>query len=151
MPPLVRADASPEIGTGHLMRTLALAQAWIDAGGRVRWLLAEAPAPLVAQIEAEGIAIDRATQLADALARDASAVADVDGDRFDNRFLEGLGPAGRRTLVVDDMARRSVYPVGFVLNQNADADRSDYPADATCRFLLGSRFALVACGWLGWM
>ena len=33
---IIRADATPAIGHGHLMRCLALAQAWQDAGGRGR-------------------------------------------------------------------------------------------------------------------
>jgi UDP-2,4-diacetamido-2,4,6-trideoxy-beta-L-altropyranose hydrolase len=150
---LVRADASKDIGTGHLMRMLALAQAWIDSGGRARWLLAEAPDALVARIEAESIPIDRVrgpagatqdgAQLRDALAQDPSAVAVLDGESFDGEYLVTLGAAGGRALVVDDIARRSAYPVGFVLNQNADAERTDYPPDATCRFLLGARYALL--------
>ena len=35
---IVRADADSQMGTGHLMRCLALGQAWKDAGGEVLFL-----------------------------------------------------------------------------------------------------------------
>ena len=37
---LIRADAGEQMGTGHIMRTLALAQAWQDTGGGVRYAMA---------------------------------------------------------------------------------------------------------------
>jgi UDP-2,4-diacetamido-2,4,6-trideoxy-beta-L-altropyranose hydrolase len=150
---IVRADATSAGGTGHMMRSLALAQAWIDRGGQARWLVVDAPATLVELIERESIEVVRpsvapagpedAAILRDTLAEDDSAMAVVDGEAFGTPYLAALGAAAPRVLVIDDMADRSAYPVGFVLNQNAHADRAAYPADADCRFLLGTRYVLL--------
>ena len=37
----IRADASVSIGTGHIMRMIALGQAWQAQGGEVHFLCAE--------------------------------------------------------------------------------------------------------------
>jgi UDP-2,4-diacetamido-2,4,6-trideoxy-beta-L-altropyranose hydrolase len=150
---LLRADATTEGGTGHMMRTLALAEAWLDAGGRATWLVAATPPALLERIAREGIEIERvsvpagsaddADLLRARLETDRTAMAALDGTQFRDAFLDGLGTAGPRVLVIDDAADRPAYPVGFVLNQNAHADRAEYPADATCRFLLGTRFVLL--------
>jgi UDP-2,4-diacetamido-2,4,6-trideoxy-beta-L-altropyranose hydrolase len=150
---VIRADASRAAGTGHLMRALALAQAWLDGGGRVRWLLTAAPEPLEARVASEGIDIialgapagsdEDASALRSELERDERAVAVVDGLEFSAAYLSALGPESRRVLLVDDDAAHDAYPVGFVLNQNAHAERAAYPPDAPARFLLGTTFALL--------
>jgi UDP-2,4-diacetamido-2,4,6-trideoxy-beta-L-altropyranose hydrolase len=149
---VARADASRDAGTGHFMRTLALAQAWRDAGGPVRWLLTEAPPALRARLDAEGIEQESVAgprgSAADAVAMRAAleagaAAAVVDGLEFEAAYLEALGPGSARTLLIDDAASRASYPVGFVLNQNAHADRAAYPRATRTSFLLGPRYALL--------
>jgi UDP-2,4-diacetamido-2,4,6-trideoxy-beta-L-altropyranose hydrolase len=150
---LVRSDAAPVNGTGHLMRCLALAQQWLDLGGAVRWHLADAPGVLVDRIAAERIGVVRVTGpsggaqdgagLAEALAGTPGALAVVDGYHFGAAFLDALGAQAERVLLVDDLAALPAYPVGWVLNQNAHADRRDYPADSPASFLLGIRYVLM--------
>jgi UDP-2,4-diacetamido-2,4,6-trideoxy-beta-L-altropyranose hydrolase len=152
-PLILRADATSASGTGHLMRVLALAQAWRDQGGRARWILATGPETLLAQIERDGIGIDRlsmgagsdadAACVRDALTSESSAIAVLDGEGFDVDYLDALGDVRERVLLIDDMAERPRYPVGFVLNQNAHADRGRYPADPGTQFLLGLRWVLL--------
>ena len=56
-PLCIRADASPSIGIGHLMRCLALAQAWQDRGGAVTFVTAPGQPALKARFVSEGFAV----------------------------------------------------------------------------------------------
>jgi UDP-2,4-diacetamido-2,4,6-trideoxy-beta-L-altropyranose hydrolase len=149
---VVRADASSAGGTGHAMRSLALAQAWADLGGRAQWLTVSLPDGIRQRLAGEAIAIEdlhtQAGDQADAaslrrvLESDIEARAVVDGPAFDAAYLGALAPVAARVLLTDDAAGLSDYPVGFVLNQNAHADRSAY-RNATARLLLGPRYVLL--------
>ena len=52
---LVRADAGGLMGTGHVMRMLALSQAWQDRGGRVIWAYARCPQALASRLQSENV------------------------------------------------------------------------------------------------
>lgn len=147
---VMRSDATPAIGTGHLLRMLALGQAWQDAGGRVVAVVAEAPGSLVDRLADEGFDVrtvpaphpDRAdaATLAE-LGRQTDTRLAIDGPRFDATYLDRLGVAVERSLVMDDVAERPRYPVGLVVNQNAHADPAAYPPGT--RLLGGLEFVLL--------
>ncbi len=147
---LVRADASPTMGMGHLLRTLALAQAWQDRGGTVACATIDPPDRARRRLELEGIevmsghcvpggALDLAWTRGIAVERTACVV--VDGYHLGVPFANALADAGLRTLLMDDMG--SGTPIrAMVLNQNLHGVRSLYPL-ATDLVLVGTRYSML--------
>ena len=158
---VIRADASPEIGIGHIMRCLALGQAWQDAGGRATFLIAPGTSALETRLQAEGMNVvpllAQAGSAADAtetagLARtlEASWVV-VDGYHFGADFQRAIKDSGRSLLFVDDYGHAEHYYADLVLNQNLNADSRLYPRrEPYTRLLLGSRYILLRREFLQW-
>ena len=150
---LFRADASQEIGIGHVMRCLALAQAWQEKGGQAH-VRGRMPNELRARLVGEGVKVvdveeERGT-LADA--RATATCADevgaswivVDGYHFGAAYQRNLREAGRRVLFIDDYGHADRYEADLVLNQNIDAEDGLYADRAEhTDLLLGTKFALL--------
>ena len=148
---LIRADASEQIGSGHVMRCLALAQAWQDAGGEVCLASRLLPKTLELRWREEQM---ETRQLAEAgddagetvkLAREIGADWIVlDGYQFGTEFQRTIKNAGMRLLVVDDDGCARHYVPDLIVNQNPCASRDMYPShDSGTAFLLGTRYALL--------
>ncbi len=150
----LRADGGPAIGGGHVMRCLALAQAWSEAGGEIGFCAA-ALAPSLRRrldredfacidIEAEaGGAGDAAATIA-AAARLGAPVVVVDGYHFSVDYRRRLRHAGLKVTALDDNGEIGTYVDDLVINPNRHAASELYPqrADHT-RLLLGTDYALL--------
>jgi len=150
---VVRADVGPEMGMGHFMRSLAIAQAWIDLGGRADLVMACGAAVVDGRCEHEGVAL-RSLEVepgspADAertisLARSSRAsVLLIDGYVFSSDYQERVVRAAIRCAVVDDHARLDWYPADVVVDANLVAVEDAYRERTRGRVLAGLRYALL--------
>jgi UDP-2,4-diacetamido-2,4,6-trideoxy-beta-L-altropyranose hydrolase len=158
---LFRTDASIKIGTGHVMRCLALAQAWQDAGGRAVFAMAETTPAIHARIAAESCPVLSVSSAAgtpeDAnqtivLAREhQSDWVVVDGYQFTSEYQRLLQAAACKILFVDDYGHARHYSAHLILNQNVSAGEAMYQErNLQTTLLLGPRYALLRREFLAW-
>ena len=151
---LIRADANVSMGTGHVMRCLALAQAWQDSGGRSTFAMAESTPSLERRLREEGIEVER-LEVSAGTAEDAGETGSiasrknaewivVDGYQFGSAYQSSIKKAGFKLLFMDDHAHAGPYSADLVLNQNLHASRGLYAErDRSTQLLLGPRYAML--------
>jgi len=151
---VIRADASVSIATGHVMRCLALGQAWQDAGGIAVFAMAESTAAIDARLCSEGMEIVQLKASPNSVqdACDVSELAHdrhaawvvVDGYRFDSEYQRNLKNAGLKLLFIDDLGQCDRYFADLVLDQNVHACERMYASRASyTQLLLGPRYVML--------
>ncbi len=147
----IRADASSTVGTGHVMRMLALGQEWAAQGGQVQFLGRIEAEPLRARIAAEGFGFaglgavhPDPSDLSTLLEHSAQGgwVA-LDGYHFDTGYQCAVRAAGRNSLVMDDICDRRAYDADIYLNQNMGAETLRPVLNSEALRLIGPRYALL--------
>jgi UDP-2,4-diacetamido-2,4,6-trideoxy-beta-L-altropyranose hydrolase len=146
---ILRADAGPNIGIGHVMRCLTLADELRARGYHCRLAtavdgLAALPAGVAA---AEPLALDPAAAPSAQAAAIGRAIGHADllvVDHFDLdiEFETAARAWCRATLVVDDLANRR-HDCDLLVDPSLGHGAADYRArvPAPCRLLLGPRYA----------
>ena len=149
-----RADADTRMGTGHLMRCLALAQAWQDVGGHVTFLTASDSLILKDRLQSEDMAVTSLSACPGSVddARQTTALAKkihaswivLDGYQFGSAYQKILKDSGRSLLFIDDFSHAGHYYADIVLNQGISAVPTLYPhKEAYTMLLLGPCYALL--------
>ena len=139
-----RADAYTEIGTGHVMRCLALANACRDADMATRFVGRIDDQVLRNRISQHGhefVPAAAADWLAAIGTEDSWIV--LDGYQFGSHEQHSIRARGSRLLVVDDMANLDSYEADILLNQNFHAKATDYHLACEAKMLMGTQYAML--------
>ncbi|BCL37785.1 UDP-2,4-diacetamido-2,4,6-trideoxy-beta-L-altropyranose hydrolase [Nostoc sp. MS1] len=161
---LFRVDVSPQIGTGHLMRCLALAQAWQQAGGKAVFIMAETALIFEEKLRTENIEVIKISpKLGSSEDAQASAILAhqlnsnwlvIDGYNFGDIYQKNIKNAGLKILFLDDYGHAGYYCADLVLNQNISADPALYThKEPDTQLLLGTSYTLLRrefWQWGGW-
>jgi UDP-2,4-diacetamido-2,4,6-trideoxy-beta-L-altropyranose hydrolase len=144
-----RADASPEIGGGHIVRCLSLAHALHATGWDVAFVCGAETITTVPAVGRYRCVPVPPGRLADAaLMRDAApagcTLAVIDHYELDLAFESQLSGWAARVLVIDDRANRR-HAADVLLDQTYGRSSADYAGlvAESCSLLLGSCYALV--------
>lgn len=166
-----RTDATSQIGTGHFMRCLTLAEALKKQGAQIRFVSRDLPAhlrdmlaakmmelaPLAGETSAVvGGDLAHAQWLGTSQTQDAQATSRalsdqtwdwiiVDHYALDARWESALRATAKQIMVIDDIADRQ-HDCDVLLDQNLYADmqtRYEGKVPAQCRRLFGPRYALL--------
>ncbi len=155
---IIRADANIHIGTGHVMRCQALAQAWQDRGGKVTFLSHCDSEALHQRIIDEGfefIPIEKphpdsydlghTLEILEQLKIQNSKFKTwvvIDGYHFTPDYQKAIRENGYKLLVIDDMAHLNHYHADILLNQNIHASSLNYSCRDMVK-LLGCEYVLL--------
>lgn len=166
-----RTDASINMGTGHVMRCLTLAEALRQAGHDCHFICREHEGNLLAVIQQRGFtawALPMTAESDNTLAHSpwlgATQVEDVeqclawfvdnssltvdwlivDHYGLDKTWVQRLRPYAKRLMVIDDLADRE-HDCDVLLDQNLGREHSDYNGlvPTYCQRLIGPQYALL--------
>lgn len=157
---IIRVDASPSLGNGHMSRCLTLAKAWRARGGNCCFIISPILGNGAAHLTAAGFRVlflpsndltpeeDAQASLncaASYLGADAQRVWWlVDVYRLDKRWHSRVRRPERKLWVIDDLANRD-YDADILLDQTPGRDAAAYRGriNSDCQLLLGAAFAIL--------
>ncbi|CAG0944123.1 hypothetical protein ANRL1_01597, partial [Anaerolineae bacterium] len=166
-----RVDASAQMGIGHFMRCLTLAEALRERGAQIRFVCREHTGNLIALLQQKAMPVtmlsapaindkasgeDYAAWLGVTQAEDAEqTILALDGDKpdclvvdhygLDVEWEQRLRPHVSKLMVIDDLANRC-HNCDVLLDQNYSAEGEQRYAGLvpdTCKLLVGPRYALL--------
>ncbi len=151
---IIRTDASVAIGTGHVIRCLALAQVWQDQGGEAVFAMANSTPALDEYLRCEHLktvtlavspgSVEDSLQLMQIANERGAEWVVVDGYQFSSAYQRAIKQAGLKLLLVDDAGETNPYCADVVVNQNITAFEELYSErEPYTTLLLGTGYVML--------
>lgn len=134
---LIRTDASVEIGSGHVMRCLTIADQLRTYGHQVTFWMLPLEGNLIEYVNNLGFPVTSQLQFADILI--------VDHYQLDESWESSMRAYTAKIVVIDDLANR-IHDCDVLLDQNAVENyehRYDQLVSKNCKKLLGPQFLII--------
>ncbi|MEZ7955711.1 MAG: UDP-2,4-diacetamido-2,4,6-trideoxy-beta-L-altropyranose hydrolase [Rubritalea sp.] len=150
----IRADASHQGGTGHIMRTLAIAQEWISRGGNCTYICASLPDTFLRRLELENCRVERLVSTptsAEEIVETSTLLQKlkphwllIDGYSFTPSYQASLNlPKKTKLAVISDFGCNDFDDPDLAIHSNIE-DLVDYTAAPNKTIILsGSDYILI--------
>jgi UDP-2,4-diacetamido-2,4,6-trideoxy-beta-L-altropyranose hydrolase len=139
---LFRTEASRSIGTGHLMRCMALAEICREYGKQAIFVMHECPEALAGRLCMDGMELiilndgNNTTELQTLINEQQPVGIVIDGYQFDEHYRKSLRDCGRPILTLDDGNLQHPLHANIVVNVSPLAKPADYEIIASGAHLL---------------
>ncbi|WP_291329277.1 UDP-2,4-diacetamido-2,4,6-trideoxy-beta-L-altropyranose hydrolase [Desulfovibrio sp. UCD-KL4C] len=152
---IIRADANHSIGIGHVMRCLALAQAWTKHGGKALLVGKIESTALKDRLCAFNIEFIELEESYPQSANDSKILLNIaanvgkpswivlDGYFLDTAYQNEILKRFHNTLVIDDYHHLDIYSATMILNQNFGSEKIEYRTTTKTTVLAGAKYALL--------
>ena len=144
---LIRVDGSTEIGLGHLVRCISLAQILKD-DYKIEFVCKQLPSKIEEELKNESIHFSRIKSESSFFARlNSISTVVLDGYQFDLKYQKRIRESGSKIVIIDDLHNRK-FSADLIINHAPGIDENDYSVQTDTMFALGPDFALLRSSFL---